>query len=262
MRKITLLLSFIACVGFMQAQTNLLVNPSFETWADGKPTGWAVPVTPSHASAITVTQEQTIVSNGASSFKVVTDNSQNPAYQQVVPVTVGKTYTISIDYYIVAGDGSDARIWSNFKNGATFLSDTQLGTTLVNALKGPGGTSSYFPDVKGSWQTYTVDVVAPSDVTDFAFEVRSYKNSTVIFDNMFFGEKITSTKEVSSDVLNIKLSGKKLTVLNAATSSVEIYTVLGAKVATLELHNGSTELNLSKGLYVVRAGKKVAKIML
>lgn len=266
MRKITLLLSFIVCVMFAQAQTNLLKNPSFEEWSGGKPTEWLVPANSAHASAITVSEETTLVSNGSKAFKVVTDATQNPGYQQTIPVTPGKTYTIKIDYYIVSGDGTDARIWSNFKNGSTYFSDTELGTTLLGQLKGPGGTSSYFPDVKGSWQTYTVDVVAPANATDFAFEFRTYKTTTVIWDNMFFGEKGTGTgtSNPSEDALQAFVSGKNLMIKNAVEGSkVEIYSALGSKVQTSTLEDGKVSLdNLSKGLYVVRIGKKAQKFML
>jgi len=46
-------------------------------------------------------------------------------------------------------------------------------------------------------------------------------------------------------------------------STVEIFSALGAKVQTSELINGSVGINnLSKGLYIVRVGKNVQKIML
>lgn len=264
MKKITLLMAFVACIVLAQAQTNLLVNPSFETWSGGVPTGWLVPANPAHATAITVSEETTLVTNGSKAFKVVTDGTQNPGYQQTIPVTPGKTYTISIDYYIVSGDGTDARIWSNFKAGTTYFSDTDLGATLLGQLKGPGGTTSYFTDVKGSWQTYTVDVVAPANATDFAFEFRTYKTTTVIWDNMFFGERVTGLNDLSVEPLQAVVSGKDLLVKNATDGSiVEIYSAVGSKVQSSVLENGKINLNdLSKGMYVVRVGKLAQKIML
>ncbi len=266
MKKITFLLSFVACAIFAQGQ-NLLVNPSFETWADGKPTGWTIPVTASHASSITITQETSLKTDGSNSFKIVTDANNNPAYQQIIPTTPGKTYTLNIDYYIVSGDGTDARIWCNFKNGATFLSDTELTSAgLLEKLKGPGGSglTNYFPDVKGSWQKYSVEFVAPANTTDFAFEFRTYKTTTVIWDNMFFGEKTTSTNNPSSSSFKIHVDGKNLVVKNVAEGSkVEIFSALGAKVQTSELTGGSVILNnLSKGMYIVRVGKLTQKITL
>lgn len=265
MKKITLLLSFIACVAFTQAQTNLLQNPSFEEWASGKPTGWLVPANEAHASAITVTEETTLVSNGSKSFKVVTDGTQNPAYQQTIAVTPGKTYTINIDYYVVSGDGTDARIWSNFKNGDTYLSDAALGNELLGKLKGPGGTSSsYFADEKGAWKTYNVDVVAPADVTHFAFEFRSYKNSTTIWDNMFFGEKTSGFNSIDALKFKAVVVGNDLQIKNVANgATVEIFSALGSKVQTSVLENGKVSIdNLSKGMYIVRVGKNTQKFML
>lgn len=263
MKKITLLLSFVACIAFTQAQ-NLLKNPSFETWADGKPTEWLVPANASHQSAITVTEETTMVNNGTKSFKVVTDGSQNPAYQQTVAVTPGKTYTIVMNYYIVDGDGTDVRIWSNFKKGDTYMSDSELGSALLEKLKGPGGTSSYFPDEKGAWKNYTVDVVAPADVTHFAFEFRSYKNTTTIWDNMFFGEKTTGFNAAEASKFKAVVYGTDLLIKNVNNgAAVEIFSALGSKVQTSVLENGKVSLdNLSKGMYIVRVGKNTQKFML
>lgn len=262
MKKITLLLSFIACVAFTQAQTNLLQNPSFEEWASGKPTVWLVPANTAHASAITVTEETTLVSNGSKAFKVVTDGSQNPGYQQTVAVTPGKTYTINIDYYVVSGDGTDARIWSNFKKGDAFMTDTELGQDLLGKLK--LGTTAYFADEKGAWKTYNVDVVAPADVTHFAFEFRSYKNSTTIWDNMFFGEKTSGFNSIDALKFKAVVVGNDLQIKNVANgATVEIFSALGSKVQTSVLENGKVSVdNLSKGMYIVRVGKNTQKFML
>ena len=105
----------MVCATFIQAQTNLLVNPSFETWVDNKPLGWDVPSNPAHSSAITIVDEITITKDGTHAMKLTIDNSQNPGFAQLVPITPGLTYTVSVNYYVVAGDGTDARIWCSFK---------------------------------------------------------------------------------------------------------------------------------------------------
>jgi len=61
---------------------------------------------------------------------------------------------------------------------------------------------------------------------------------------------------------SVKLAGKTLSVSDATTSTVEIFSALGAKVQNVELVNGSADLNLSKGLYIVRSGNNTAKIMI
>jgi len=68
----------------------------------------------------------------------------------------------------------------------------------------------------------------------------------------------------SEDALQAFVSGKNLMIQNAvAGSKVEIYSALGSKVQTSTLEDGKVSLdNLSKGLYVVRIGKKAQKFML
>lgn len=255
MKKITLLLSFIACVLVAQAQTNLLVNPGFESWESNTITGWTLQ-SPNNG---TITAESTILNEGSKSLKIVTTGTFQ--VWQVVPVTPGKTYALSISYYIESGDGSDARIWSNFKNGTSFLTNDELGTTLLNQLKGPDNL--YFADQRGSWHTYTLEIVAPSMATDFAFEFRTYTAATVYWDKMFFGEKTTGTNNPTASAFNAYMVGKNLTVTNTTAKTVDIYSALGAKVQTLELVNGTADMSdFSKGLYIVRAGKQTAKIML
>ena len=68
----------------------------------------------------------------------------------------------------------------------------------------------------------------------------------------------------SSNELSAFVSGKNLMIKNAVEGSkVEIYSALGSKVQTSTLEDGKVSLdNLSKGLYVVRIGKKAQKFML
>ena len=82
MKKITLLLSFIVCVVFAQAQTNLVVNPSFETWTGGNPDGWTIPANVNHAGSLTWSQETTIVKDGTSALKLIIGTTENPGFQQ------------------------------------------------------------------------------------------------------------------------------------------------------------------------------------
>lgn len=166
---------------------NLVVNGSFEEWADNKPVGWtnlSTSVTGSVNSA-----ETGIVKEGTRSFKLdAAGASGNVNWSQTIPVTAGKKYQLSMSYYIQAGDGTDARIWSNFKKGDAFLTETELQNTgLFSLLRGPGNTNNsgslYFPDVKGSWRTYTIEFTAPADVTAFDFQFRTYRLAVVYWDD-------------------------------------------------------------------------------
>jgi len=272
MKKITLLLSFVVCALFAGAQTNLVLNPSFETWTNGtSPDNWTIPANSTHAGSLTWSKETSIFKDGAAALKVVIGTTQNPGIQQIIPITAGKTYTVSVSYYVVSGDGTDVRIWSSFKNAAGFYAAANWTTAVAadaqiqNKLQGSGSDqTAYFTIANGTWGTYTTEFVAPADATDFVFEVRTYKNATAIWDNMSLIEKTTGLNNPTVNALNTFVSGKNLFVKNIANgSTVEIFSAIGTRVQTAVLENGKIELNnLQKGMYVVRVGKQTQKIML
>lgn len=72
----------------------------------------------------------------------------------------------------------------------------------------------------------------------------------------------TGLNPATTEKLNVSVAGKTLTITNAPSNKVEIFNIVGSKVKTVELKNNSVDLNLAKGLYLVRAGKATAKIML
>ncbi len=188
MKKITLLFSFMICVLFTYAQTNLVVNPSFEDWTDGKPAPWYV-VGTTPPTGYTMTNETSTIFDGLTSCKmdVPTTASGTISVAQSISIVAGKTYVLSMSYYILSGDGSDARIWCNFKTGTTFFADAALVSTgLYSKLRGPGNENSsgslYFPDEKGAWKTYTTEFVAPANADGFDFQFRTYKGAVVFWD--------------------------------------------------------------------------------
>lgn len=174
------------------AGANIVNNGSFENWTGSAPDGWTF--LSSTVTGSVNTAETTLVSEGTKAFKLdATGASGTVNWSQTVAVTGGKKYQLSMSYYIVSGDGTDARIWSNFKKGDTFFTEIELQATgLYSKLRGPGNTSSsgtsYFPDVKATWNTYTIDFDAPADATGFDFQFRTYRTAVVIWDNFTLKE--------------------------------------------------------------------------
>lgn len=165
---------------------DLLNNGSFENWVDGRPVGWTMistTVTGSVASA-----ETTVVNDGNTSIRIDARSASGTVnWSQAVSIQGGKKYQLSMSYYILSGDGTDARIWSNFRRGTTFLTETELiATGLYSIIRGPGNAnssgSSYFPDVKGVWHTYTTSFTAPANVDGFDFQFRTYRSAVVLWD--------------------------------------------------------------------------------
>jgi len=290
MRKITLLLSFIACVLVAQAQ-NLLTNPSFETWTNGTaPDSWTLTTTVAGTVSKVAT---TIPTKTGFGLQVAGPTGTYTIQQNVVPPTGANTfststvYQLSVSYLVTAGDGTDARVWSGLVTSAVGAGTTTyyaIATTHSDSLlyyiplHGPGGNinpptgivgndlNGYLLDnrTSGVWHTYTCDVNFPAGITQFNFAVRQYSNSTVIWDDFKFGIKgtLSALPTISAENLNILVIGKKITLANTLASSVDIFNTLGSKVQTVKLVGGSAELNLPKGLYIARVGNQSAKIFL
>lgn len=269
MKKFTFMVAFAASVLAVSAQ-NLLTNPSFETWTNGVPDSWSV-VGTTAPTGYTISPETTIIQDGSNSFKVdvPTTASGTISWSQSVPVTAGKTYTLYMSYYIVSGDNTDARIWCNFKKGTTFLAEADIvATGLYPIIRGPGCANSqgttYFPDVKGSWQLYTTDITIPATIDGFDFQFRTYKGAVVIWDNMVFGEK--GTVSVKDLILskNIYVKGGYLNVSNVSDgTSVEVFNTVGKRVQQGVINGSQFNLSkLTKGMYIVRVGNATKKITL
>ncbi|HHT21849.1 MAG TPA: hypothetical protein GXZ87_00845 [Bacteroidales bacterium] len=249
MRKITFLLSFMMVWG-LSAQTNLLKNPSFETWADGKPVDWSF----NNATGVTVSEVTSPVKGGEKAFKftVAADAKSNPGLYQAIAIEQGKTYEVTINYYIESGDGTDARIWCNFKKGGKFFtSDELLATGYKDALQGPD--NKYFPDEKGAWKSYTTTFTTPGGAEEFNFEVRAYKGSVVYYDEMSLVEKATTEKILNVDqtalsfsttvgtptaAQTIQVSGVNLTEVPTYSVDNNEFTVTG----TLTVDGGTLEV--------------------
>ena len=156
-------------------------------------------------------------------------------------LTFGTYYAVRLTIKLVAGNQND-------------IIELYVGSDFTNlALQ--------------STSTYSTGTVA--DPTFGAVLLSQYGSATVIESGVNFKSikvvNIGTTSgfnSIAADKLQVSLVGNKLTVGNASTNVVEIFNTVGAKVQTLELINGATELNLQKGLYVVRAGKASAKIIL
>lgn len=67
----------------------------------------------------------------------------------------------------------------------------------------------------------------------------------------------------NDDGLKFTISGKLLSIKNLENGTqVDIYSVLGAKVYSFTYTGNPVLLNLSKGIYIIRAEKYTQKIML
>jgi hypothetical protein len=260
MKKITLLFFFTFCTILINAQTNLVVNPSLENWTDGTPDSWTVSVNG------TMAQDSTTVYDGSSSAKFVATGTSSLG--QMITLTEGKTYTLSFAYYIEAGDGYDARIWSNFM---TSDSSQYWSMTLADSLtmKGPGGntTTAYLSakETMGVWKTYSISFTVPSNYPILSLQVRTYNKATVYWDKFSLVEDSSAgiTNNTGATTNAIYASGKTLFYSDAVDGTVAIlYNTVGQQIKILTIESGEASLTgLSKGLYIVKAGTATGKIL-
>ena len=263
MKKTTLFLAAIFCIGLINAQTNLLTNPGFETWEEGNAEPWDFYVYQNEN--VVFSQETSIVNEGTSAVRVdnpSTGATANVSQQYSTDLTVGETYIVSFRYYVVSGDNTDVRIWAGWKNGS---GDIEHDWDVLRL--GGGSTTEYLPSNTGNWSSYSVETTVPAGATLFDFRVRSYKGSVAIFDNCSFVKKEggeTNLISLSKDTPSFFVSGKQLMTENVEDGTmVEIYNAVGAKVTTSFVIGNAVELNntLNKGIYIIKAGNYTQKIM-
>lgn len=257
MKKIFTILG-IAAVSLVAAQ-NLVINPGFETgtlapWAKG----------PSTAASYT---EPTLANAGSHSGTynaAYTGATGTTGFYQDIAITGGAQYTVSF-WYKATGDGTDARIWSVFKDAsATIL---YLAGTSSNGIEDdPLRNNNAYLDPATVWTQKTVTFTAPATATVFQMAVRAYNNSTLAaFDDF----SLTTGAMAVTDFSKSKYSLVKNTVVGesisfAKTADIQIINAAGQVVKAAKVTEGST-LNVSslaKGVYIVTGtvnGEKVSQ---
>lgn len=269
MKKITFLLAAVFAVMFVNAQTNLVVNGSFEDgFTDGKPAPWYV--VSSSVTGVTLSENTAIFAEGLKSLKVdAVSSSGTYSISQSVNITAGKKYTLSLKYFVESGDGTDVRLWANFKKDATtFFSDAELTSSGLYATLRSGNTSSsgssYLPDAKGSWQTHSIEFTAPAEAVAFDFQFRTYKTAVVYWDSMSLVESTSANVEYTKvDKFGFFKSGKHLLSFQISNGTpVEVFNMVGEKVISTEYNGGIAVGHLNKGVYIVRTDKGTQKVTL
>lgn len=223
MRKITFLLSFFVVLG-LSAQTNLVKNPSFEddftSWSKGPIGSYTDPTVKSGGAQ-----------DGSKYVEYIT--TATTGFYQEIPVTAGKTYTLSF-WYKSSGDNSDTRLWSLFKNA-------EGGTVnlVSSADDDPLRTNNKYLPSASSWTQHTLDFVAPAGVVLFQFAVRSYSGATSSFDNFSLVEaggtapvlSVNPTSLSFSAVVGTPSAAQTVTVSAANLSAAPTVSVTGTDAA-------------------------------
>jgi len=262
MKKITLLLSFIVCVVFAQAQTETIYLETCGTLdvsTSGTPgyrpkveayTGW------DKTSPITYTRTLTL--DGYADVRKTSTTTNHIWF----PSAKGSDLIIS---NIPAAGYTNLKLSFEVAANSTTNSDANKVAVFVNGTQITGIQSQTFSAINTFIPVNGLSIPSANQIT-LKFEYTATSNTIGYrLDNFkIVGDRVTGVNNPSEDALQAFVSGKNLMIQNAvAGSKVEIYSALGSKVQTSTLEDGKVSLdNLSKGLYVVRIGKKAQKFML
>jgi len=317
MKKITLLLSFIVCVVFAQAQLLTTEDFNFTPATDLLSQGsWiltgaaATPTLQVTASSITYSGypgsgigNEVTLTNGQDLNKKFAPQTSGSVYASFIvnvsaisitgdyfinlgAETIGTTYVgrvfvkkesetsskIAFGIQLISG-GTVTQTYTpfNYDLNTTYLIvlkqdiANKVSSIIVNPSMSTEPTSGWIENNQGT-STMPANIGAislrqPAPSAGFTAKLDAIRVATSWA--ALFSTTGTSNPS-SSNELSAFVSGKNLMIKNAVEGSkVEIYSALGSKVQTSTLEDGKVSLdNLSKGLYVVRIGKKAQKFML
>lgn len=242
MKKLYTLL-FIAFTTLSFAQ-NLVVNPTFDSgldnWTAGFGSGYTLPtLVPGDGS------------DGTNSAQYIA--TATTGFYQNITITDSDDITISF-WYKATGDGTDARIWSNYRDAADVIV-YQDATTANDPLR---NNNSYLATAT-DWTEVSITVTPPAGVVQLQLAVRAYNGGTVSFDQFSVTQGTMSTNNFNAiDGLKMypnPVSGNTLYLESTTNASkqVQVYDVLGKQVINTTVNNNSLNVaNLNAGVYIVK----------
>lgn len=249
MKKIFTILGVSATM-LMSAQ-NLIQNPGFENWTDGKPDAWltlptayAQSTNPVHggnyaASVTSATSTQTL---GATDFAV----------------TPGTTYVFT-GWYLDNVSNARMRYWGQWRNASGAM------TTETSMQLGEYSTNS--PE----WKQFSIEAPAPAGSTLMRASVRVYNEDTntggqIYFDDIAFYVKgtmaVTDVKNFDKQVSFNTLVKDQITFKLPGKATVNVYSMDGKLVSSNRVDNGGSVSAQSwvKGTYIVTVDNGSAKV--
>ncbi|MDR1416873.1 MAG: choice-of-anchor J domain-containing protein [Prevotellaceae bacterium] len=160
--------------------SNLVVNGSFEDFADATPGGWSIGTGVNNNP---VAKIAAAAQDGSFAVKLAgATGGRCDLKQTIAGIVPGATYAVSFWYKDntqgVYNQG--VKIWSNFSNGS--------GKPIVPDAKSRLQSDTTLAPT-ASWALFTLDVVAPDEAASFNFEIRATKNNEGIIDNCSFVTK-------------------------------------------------------------------------
>jgi hypothetical protein len=242
------------CLTVTSIGQEMMLNGGLEIWTNtNRPTDWT--------TYQEITQESSEKHGGSFSAKQTKEDSAGykKLVQNIPGTTVGESYTVSFWYKIATGGGSVVKMWSNFRDSSgAFLNGTTDDITL---------------DVNyNAWTKYEATVTAPDASVKFWFELRTYTNTTVYFDDFSFFDNATLSIVKNKAIAGFAtypnpVSKGTLTISSASNSlkNLTIFNLLGKQVLSSSFSGVQSNVDVSSisaGIYILKvteAGKTTTK---
>jgi len=237
------------CLTIASFGQEMMLNGGLENWtSDTEPTNWL------KAEEVT---KSTDANTGSFSANQTSITGRINLTQNIPNTVIGESYTISFWYKIAPGAEKPVKMWSNFRDDTGgFIGGTTADVIRTNlAVNG------------NAWTKYEETVIAPDTSVKFWFELRTFDNTTVYWDDFSFFHNATASLKnnaivgfaaypnpVSNGILTISSAGNSL-------KNITIFNLLGKQVLSSSFSGVQSNVDVSSisaGIYILKvteAGK-------
>ena len=241
------------CLTIASFGQEMMLNGGLENWtSDTEPTNWL------KAEGVT---KSTDANTGSFSANQTGSTGRINLTQNIPNTVIGESYTISFWYKIAPGAEKPVKMWSNFRDDTGgFIGGTTADVIRTNlAVNG------------NAWTKYEETVIAPDTSVKFWFELRTFDNTTVYWDDFSFFHNATASLKnnaivgfaaypnpVSNGILTISSAGNSL-------KNITIFNLLGKQVLSSSFSGVQSNVDVSSisaGIYILKvteAGKTATK---
>jgi hypothetical protein len=253
-----LTLSMTLCLTVSSSGQELMLNGGLEDWtSDTEPTNWL--------KAEGVTKSADVNTGSFSAKQTYVGTANFIKLNQNIPNTViGESYTIRFWYKIAPGAEGAVKMWSNFRDGIG--NGGFIGGTTADVIR------TTLPVNGNAWTKYEETVIAPDTSVKFWFELRTFDNTTVYWDDFSFFDNATLSIVKNKTIVGFAaypnpVSNGTLNISSASDSlkNIIIFNLLGKQVLSSSFSGVQSTVDVSSisaGIYILKvteAGKTATK---
>lgn len=254
MKKIFTLIMFAALTAGSAMAQNMVSNPTFSLNDEGYIDGWYV-YDGEAVAAQGPNNEAAIEVNATKTTKV---------QQYINDVEPMKDYVISFDYKVVSATANTCRFWGRWQRYVSSSDKDWVDPSEKD--KENMQMSGYLDMNNNEWKHISFTVTAhDASINTLEYGFRTYGGADVIWANPYFAPADgTGLTDANAAKTGIYAYDGTVVVLANESGVAEVYNLLGEKVKSVMVEEGSNEISdLARGqVYVVRYGNKVQKVIL